>query len=73
MIASQYEAEKLLRWAFQTCNEIQSIKTYGVRFPETASLAIEIGEYFQSLRNQSKCTCQSFENGLVADDCELHG
>lgn len=73
MIASEYEAEKLLRWAYQISKKVQSTRTYGTKFPETASLAAEIEDYFQSRRNMGDCTCQSFENGLVADDCPSHG
>lgn len=45
LIELQKKSDELLKWALTICKEIQSIKTYGVRFPETASLAIEIDNY----------------------------
>lgn len=39
------EKDRLLKWSMNTCNEIQKIKTYGTRFPETAILADEIDRH----------------------------
>ena len=42
------DTTKLLEWALSVCNNIQSIKTYGNRFPETASLGAAIEEHLNA-------------------------
>lgn len=43
--AKYEEAVKLLEWSMQICSTIQRTKTYGTKFPETASLGGAIDDF----------------------------
>ena len=45
------KAIDLLKWAMCVCDDIQKYKTYGNRFPETASLGAAIGDYLNAKNN----------------------